>query len=128
MSGSDELGNLTPSSTSQATGQSKSTLIVSCIVISLAVVSVGLRFYTRIFTKTGLKADDWSIFSAVFFALSTAVITLVGTYDHIFVPHGVTKANISKPTALCPTAFGSPRIPTQATSTPTKICSTSVWL
>jgi hypothetical protein len=49
---------------------------------TLAVVSVGLRFYTRIFTKSGLKADDWSILSAVLFTLATAAVTLVGTYHY----------------------------------------------
>ncbi|KAF1977223.1 hypothetical protein BU23DRAFT_436533, partial [Bimuria novae-zelandiae CBS 107.79] len=52
------------------------TLAVSGLVIALAVVSTGLRFYTRIFTKSGLKADDWAIFSAVLFTLATAAITL----------------------------------------------------
>ncbi|KAF2444506.1 hypothetical protein P171DRAFT_389310 [Karstenula rhodostoma CBS 690.94] len=61
----------------QKTGDSNATLAVSGLVIALAVVSVGLRFYTRIFTKSGLKADDWSIFSAVLFTLATAVVTLV---------------------------------------------------
>jgi hypothetical protein len=66
----------------QKTGESNATLAVSGLVIALAVVSVGLRFYTRIFTKSGLKADDWSIFSAVLFTLATAAVTLVGTYHH----------------------------------------------
>lgn len=66
----------------QKTQASNTTLAVSGLIIALAVVSVGLRFYTRIFTKSGLKADDWSIFSAVLFTLATAVVTLVGTYPH----------------------------------------------
>lgn len=59
-------------------GESNATLAVSGLVIALAAVSVGLRFYTRIFTKSGLKADDWSIFCAVLFTLATAAITLAG--------------------------------------------------
>jgi heme/copper-type cytochrome/quinol oxidase subunit 4 len=66
----------------QKTEESNATLAVSGLVIALAVVSVGLRFYTRIFTKSGLKADDWSILSAVLFTLATAAVTLVGTYHY----------------------------------------------
>lgn len=64
----------------QSSGESDATLAVSGLVIALAAVSVGLRFYTRIFTKSGLKADDWSIFAAVVFTLATAAVTLAGTY------------------------------------------------
>ncbi|KAJ4290835.1 hypothetical protein N0V90_010030 [Kalmusia sp. IMI 367209] len=62
----------------EKSGESNATLAVSGLVIALAVVSVGLRFYTRIFTKSGLKSDDWLIFSAVLFTLATAAILLAG--------------------------------------------------
>lgn len=54
------------------------TLAVSGLVIALAVVATGLRFYTRIFTRSGLKSDDWTIFAAVFLTLATAAVTLTG--------------------------------------------------
>jgi Ca2+/H+ antiporter len=52
---------------------------VSGVVIGLAVVSVALRFYTRIFTKAGLKSDDWFIMAAVIATLVTAALLLWGT-------------------------------------------------
>ncbi|KAK3936346.1 hypothetical protein QBC46DRAFT_395292 [Diplogelasinospora grovesii] len=54
------------------------TIGVSGAVIALAVVSVALRFYTRIFTRQGLKWDDWLIFVAVVATLATAVLLLWG--------------------------------------------------
>lgn len=64
----------------QKTEDSNVTLAVSGLIIALAVVSVGLRFYTRILTKSGLKADDWSILAAVLFTLAAAAVTLEGMY------------------------------------------------
>lgn len=54
------------------------TMGVKALVIALAVISVALRFYTRIFTCAGLKADDWLILSAVVATLLTAVLLLWG--------------------------------------------------
>ena len=54
------------------------TLAVSGIVIALAVISVALRFYTRILTKSGLKSDDWWLFAAVVATLITAALLLWG--------------------------------------------------
>jgi len=59
--------------------ESDATFAGSGVVIALAVVSVGLRFYTRIFTRSGLHSDDWLILAAVAFALATAAILLAGT-------------------------------------------------
>lgn len=60
------------------------TMGVKALVIALAVISVALRFYTRIFTCAGLKADDWLILSAVVATLLTAVLLLWGTIGHSF--------------------------------------------
>ncbi|KAI3316618.1 hypothetical protein HD806DRAFT_542042 [Xylariaceae sp. AK1471] len=54
------------------------TLGVSVLVIVLVVVSVALRFYTRIFTRQGLRTDDWLILVAVITTLATAVLLLWG--------------------------------------------------
>ncbi|KAI1501875.1 hypothetical protein F5X99DRAFT_381318 [Biscogniauxia marginata] len=54
------------------------TLAVSALVIVLAVISVALRFYTRIFTKAGLGFDDWLIMVAVIVILTTAALLLWG--------------------------------------------------
>ncbi|KAI1351585.1 hypothetical protein F5Y01DRAFT_304525 [Xylaria sp. FL0043] len=54
------------------------TLGVSGLVIVLAVISVILRFYTRIFTRQGLKLDDWLILAAVIATLATAALLLWG--------------------------------------------------
>lgn len=49
----------------QTNGDENTTMGVSAPVVVLAVLSVALRVYTRIFTRAGLKADDWLIISAV---------------------------------------------------------------
>jgi hypothetical protein len=67
-------------------GESDATLAVSALVIALAVLSSGLRFYTRIFTKAGLKADDWMILAAVISTLATAALLLAGWYHISILP------------------------------------------
>ncbi|KAI0816494.1 hypothetical protein GGR55DRAFT_686048 [Xylaria sp. FL0064] len=54
------------------------TLGVSGLVIVLAVISVILRFYTRIFTRQGLKLDNWLILAAVIATLATTALLLWG--------------------------------------------------
>lgn len=65
----------------QAHGNEDATMAVSALVIVLAVLSVALRFYTRIFTRAGLGADDWLIMSAVVATLLTAALLLWGMND-----------------------------------------------
>lgn len=62
----------------QPHGNEDATMAVSAVVIVLAVISVALRFYTRIFTRSGLGADDWLILSAVVATLVTAALLLWG--------------------------------------------------
>ncbi|KAK7751439.1 hypothetical protein SLS62_006695 [Diatrype stigma] len=62
----------------QPEGNGDATMAVSAVVIVLAVVSVVLRFYTRIFTHAGLGADDWLILAAVVATLLTAALLLWG--------------------------------------------------
>lgn len=76
----------------QPHGSEDVTMAVSALVIVLAVISVALRFYIRIFTRTGLGADDWLILSAVIATLLTAALLLWGTID----PYGF----CSKPTTF----------------------------
>ncbi|KAI1100133.1 hypothetical protein F4804DRAFT_348769 [Jackrogersella minutella] len=49
---------------------------VCALAIVLAVISVALRFYTRVFTRAGLKADDWLILLAVAVMLLVAGLLL----------------------------------------------------
>ncbi|KAL7622912.1 hypothetical protein AAE478_006591 [Parahypoxylon ruwenzoriense] len=63
----------------QPHGDENATMGVSALVIVVAVISVALRFYTRVFTRAGLKADDWLILLAVVATLLTAVLLLWGT-------------------------------------------------
>ncbi|KAI3342348.1 hypothetical protein F4824DRAFT_495290 [Ustulina deusta] len=63
---------------SQSSSESDATLGVSGLVIALAVVSVALRFYARIFTRQGLQWDDWLILVAVITTLATAALLLWG--------------------------------------------------
>ncbi|XXH02057.1 hypothetical protein Hte_008422 [Hypoxylon texense] len=51
---------------------------INGLVVVLAVVSVILRFYTRVFTRAGIKADDWLILGALVTALATVVLVLWG--------------------------------------------------
>ncbi|OTA60285.1 hypothetical protein K449DRAFT_313815, partial [Hypoxylon sp. EC38] len=51
---------------------------VSIILIALNVLSVALRFYTRIFTRAGLKADDWLILVAFIGGLLTGILLIWG--------------------------------------------------
>ncbi|KAI5859856.1 hypothetical protein GGS23DRAFT_264360 [Durotheca rogersii] len=55
-----------------------STMIVSGFVIALAVISVALRFYTRIFTRVGLGPDDWFILISVLATLAVGGLILWG--------------------------------------------------
>jgi hypothetical protein len=59
-------------------GDQNATLGISGFVIILAIVSVILRFYTRITTKTGLKLDDWMIMASMVTTVITAVLLLWG--------------------------------------------------
>ncbi|KAI1771062.1 hypothetical protein F4818DRAFT_220614 [Hypoxylon cercidicola] len=61
-------------------GSSEHTVIwaINGLVVVLAVLSTALRFYTRIFTKAGLKADDWLILGALVTALVMAVLVIWG--------------------------------------------------
>lgn len=62
-------------------GGGTATLAVSGVVVAFAVVSGALRFYTRIFTRSGLKWDDWLILAAVIVTLMTAALLLWGTHS-----------------------------------------------
>ncbi|KEY74551.1 hypothetical protein S7711_07154 [Stachybotrys chartarum IBT 7711] len=58
------------------------TYVVGGVVISLAVITTGLRFYTRQFTKMGLGADDWSIMTAMVLAIVTVAVLLWADNEH----------------------------------------------
>lgn len=47
------------------------------ITIVPATLLVGLRFYTRITCRIGLKADDWLILAALFFAWCMSIIRYI---------------------------------------------------
>ncbi|KAI0846291.1 hypothetical protein F5Y00DRAFT_264672 [Daldinia vernicosa] len=51
---------------------------INGFVIVLTILSVVLRFYTRIFTRAGLKADDWLILFALITSLTTVVLVIWG--------------------------------------------------
>ncbi|KAI1412934.1 hypothetical protein F5Y13DRAFT_189735 [Hypoxylon sp. FL1857] len=54
------------------------TMGVCVLVVVLPVISIALRFYTRIFTRAGLKADDWLILIAVVGTLLCVVLLAWG--------------------------------------------------
>jgi hypothetical protein len=67
-------------------GEANATLAVSGLVIGLAVVFTALRIYTRIFTKTGVKLDDWFILLSVLATLATAALLLYGKSKQLVTP------------------------------------------
>ncbi|KAI0841670.1 hypothetical protein F5Y06DRAFT_196621 [Hypoxylon sp. FL0890] len=72
-------------------GNENATMGVEALVIVLAVISAALRFYTRIFTRGGLKVDDWLILAAVVATLLTAMLLLWGNAvspDGIWISEG----------------------------------------
>ncbi|KAI0121786.1 hypothetical protein F4814DRAFT_190181 [Daldinia grandis] len=54
------------------------TWVINGFVIVLTILSVVLRFYTRVFTRAGLKADDWLILFALITSLTTVVLVVWG--------------------------------------------------
>ncbi|KAI0108796.1 hypothetical protein F4776DRAFT_657370 [Hypoxylon sp. NC0597] len=66
--------------------ESLTTMVVSAVVIVLAIACVGLRFYTRVFTKAGLGYDDWLILIGVAMTMVLMVLLLSGT---IIDPNGL---------------------------------------
>jgi len=59
--------------------ESQDTTTSSTVVIVLAIVAVGLRFYMRRSTRAGLEADDWWIFFGLLFFIATCAILLYGS-------------------------------------------------
>ena len=54
------------------------TVVVCALVLVLAVISIALRIYTRVFTCQGLGPDDWLILVAVVMMLPTAMLLILG--------------------------------------------------
>ncbi|KAI2466956.1 hypothetical protein F4781DRAFT_333180 [Annulohypoxylon bovei var. microspora] len=69
---------MAPDQTSSDGGSVTTTMAISGVVIVLAIVFVGLRFYIRVFTRAGLGYDDWLILLGVVTILVTMVLLLVG--------------------------------------------------
>ncbi|OTB03208.1 hypothetical protein M426DRAFT_321996 [Hypoxylon sp. CI-4A] len=63
---------------SDSNGGHDATWGITGLVIALAFVSVVLRFYTRIFTRAGLQADDWLILAALAASLAVGVLVVLG--------------------------------------------------
>ncbi|KAI1453646.1 hypothetical protein F4805DRAFT_461551 [Annulohypoxylon moriforme] len=59
-------------------GSVTTTMAICGVVIVLAIIFVGLRFYIRFFTRAGLGYDDWLILLGVVTILITMVLLLVG--------------------------------------------------
>ncbi|GAW10787.1 hypothetical protein ANO14919_001220 [Xylariales sp. No.14919] len=66
------------SAAAQPESVGEATLAVSGFVIALAVISVGLRFYARVYTRQGLRADDWLILAAVVTTIVNSALLLWG--------------------------------------------------
>ncbi|OTA90924.1 hypothetical protein M434DRAFT_33153 [Hypoxylon sp. CO27-5] len=77
---------MSSSQTSSDSVESLTTMVVSAVVIVLAIICVGLRFYTRVFTKAGLGYDDGLILVGVAMTMVLMVLLLTGT---IIDPNGL---------------------------------------
>ena len=75
---------------------------VGAVVIVLAVIFVALRVYVRIFTRAGLKWDDWLVLFAVASTVLTAVLLLWGNSFQLHYFMMKTNSNI-KAAAIDPT-------------------------
>ncbi|KAI1407959.1 hypothetical protein F5Y13DRAFT_115429 [Hypoxylon sp. FL1857] len=59
-------------------GETLTAMVVGGVFVALAIVSVGLRFYTRIFMRAGLWYDDWLILLGVATTLVGMALLLRG--------------------------------------------------
>lgn len=52
---------------------------VGAAIIALSIIVVALRFYTRIYLKSGLGWDDWLSLVALSGNIAAAILVLAGT-------------------------------------------------
>jgi hypothetical protein len=62
----------------QSPENSKATTAASAVVVSLAVISVALRFYARTLVKAGVASDDWWILVGLVLTFITGGLLLYG--------------------------------------------------
>ena len=82
-------------SDSNTSNEQTATVAVGALIIVLAIITVVLRFYTRITTRVGLGWDDWLILVAVVVTLVTAVLLLWGMLDFPYPTIALKKARSS---------------------------------
>ncbi|KAI1359175.1 hypothetical protein F5Y08DRAFT_320150 [Xylaria arbuscula] len=70
------------------------TLIVALLLIGLGIISVALRFYTRVFSRQGVKWDDCLLLLALIAGIAVIVITAIGA---VVDPNGPATTQISDP-------------------------------
>ncbi len=76
----------------KSSSESTATRVVSGIFGILAIVSVGLRFYSRKVTKAGVTWDDWWILISLLTVMLTSGILLWGMSDQM--PFRILQANV----------------------------------
>ena len=62
----------------QSSESSKVTTAASTVVVGLAIISVALRFYTRMHFKAGVAADDWWILGGLLLTIVSGSLLLYG--------------------------------------------------
>ena len=85
------------------------TVAVGALIIVLAIITVVLRFYTRITTRVGLGWDDWLILVAVVFTLLTAVLLVWGMLDFPYPKRALRKTICRASSSLLAQAIRSTR-------------------
>ncbi|KAJ3579343.1 hypothetical protein NPX13_g1220 [Xylaria arbuscula] len=70
------------------------TLIVALLLIGLGIISVALRFYTRVFSRQGVKWDDCLLLLALIAGIAVIVITAIGA---VVDPNGPATTQIFDP-------------------------------
>ena len=58
-------------------GDDTATFAVGGLVVVLAIISVILRFYTRVLTRANLWWDDWLILASVLVTVTTAILIII---------------------------------------------------
>ncbi len=54
------------------------TTAVGAAMAALAIIAVGLRFYTRYSKKAGFKWDDWLILAGLLCMIATDIVVICG--------------------------------------------------
>ncbi|KAI1419370.1 hypothetical protein F5Y12DRAFT_778391 [Xylaria sp. FL1777] len=70
------------------------TLVSAILLVGLGIISVALRFYTRVFSRQDIEWDDWLLLLALTAGIAAVVITAIGA---VVDPNGPATTQIFNP-------------------------------